>query len=305
MAIPTQPSLATIATDALKLAGYPDGGSATQQTVAQQWVEEAKMDIQNMADKYDVQLKSLFATAYGVTTDAVSRYANPDDCSNVYSVSLLKGDHEGTATAVTQTAITLAADEDISAGDAEGRIILLTSGTGVGNASQISDYNATTKVATVTPRMATDTGSYDGTENYMIVDNHQILTKHNSRVLDETINPWFSDEPVEWFPQGQGNADDDETGEFELYPTPDDTYGLKIRYYINITLVDLASNLMKTLYRKWYPLLIRKVLYRQLKLDRDAERGAAEESTFFQLVEDYVLNDKSIERKEVSKAQYF
>ena len=302
-AMVTQPTKDTIVTDAMKLAGYPNGGSATQLTNGGIWIEEAKMDIQNMANKYNVQLSPLLVTSYGVTTDAISRYANPSDCSKIYSVSILKGDHEGTSTASTSSQVTLAADEDISAGDAEGRILLLTSGTYVGNASQISDLTGV--VATVTPDF--NNASVTGASNYMIVDTHTVLEKSNPAVYDDISNPAFSAEPTMWFPQGQGNADDDETGEFELYPVPDDVYGLKIRYYLNLTLLDLTTdaNLLQTLYRRWYPMLLRKVLYRQLKVDRDEERGALEESSYFQLLDEYILNEKSKEQRETVPTTYY
>src|SRR4030067_2128742 len=100
MAVHTQPTKNSIAQDGLKLCGYPTGGSATQQTVAETWIEEAKMDIWNLMNKYEVKLKCLLTTAFGITTAGVSRYANPSDCDIISSINILDGDHTGTAQAV-------------------------------------------------------------------------------------------------------------------------------------------------------------------------------------------------------------
>ena len=47
------------------------------------------MDVWNVQNQYKVKMKPLLATAYGVATENVSRYANPSDCDSLYSVSIL------------------------------------------------------------------------------------------------------------------------------------------------------------------------------------------------------------------------
>src|SRR4030067_375935 len=98
MALPTQPSLSSIVQEGLKRAGYPTGGSSTQQTQANLWVEETKNDIWRILNGR--RLKCLMATSYGVTADGVSRYALPSDFESFYSMNILDGLHTGTAQAV-------------------------------------------------------------------------------------------------------------------------------------------------------------------------------------------------------------
>ncbi len=262
MAIPTQPTLSLICTEGIKRSGYPSP-SAAQITRAADWIEEVKWDIWNLDKKY----KSLLISSYGVTTKGVSRYANPSDFESDLSIVILDGMHTGTLQAATAGTATLAADESFSEDFAQGKFLLITSGTGLGSCSQITAYNDTTKVATVVPNFNT---TPDGTEGYMVVDSQYKLEQQYITRKDEVTYPDDKQIPAYYFPIGQGNSDSDETGEFELYPTPDDTYGIQLRYFANLMLVDLSSNLMATLYRRWRNLFVQGVMLKSLQNDRDA-----------------------------------
>ena len=289
MSLPTTPTLTLIVNEGLKRAGYPSGGSATQQTQAEGWVEETKWDIwSRLSGK---RLKALMATSYGVTADGVSRYALPSDFESFYSLAILDGVNTGTASAVSASSVTLGAavGEDFI----QGKLLLLTSGTGVGNCSQVSSY--ATLVASLTPNF--NGSSFDGTEKYMIVDSIYKLKEKELIIKDLETDYSVKGRPEYYFPFGQANSDSDETGEFELFNTPDDIYGVQLRYFVNLSLTDLASNLMATLYRRWYAVWIQGVIYRALQQDRESNRATLEYQKYQKMVSDLIngeLYDASI-----------
>lgn len=263
MSIPTQPTKTTLVSEGLKKASYPSPPSALQTRGEDFWLDEVKQDIFYIDPKW----KSMMVVSYGVTTKGVSRYANPSDYGTDLSVTILNGEHTGTSTAASASTLTLAATEDFAEDFVQGKLLLVTSGTGLGSCSQISGWNNSTKVATVTPNFTT---TPDGNETYMIVDIHYPLTQEMITRRDRLPYPHDKRVPTHYFPIGQGSADDDETGEFQLYPTPDALYGIQLRYGINLLLVDITSNLMKTLFRRWRHIFVQGVLYKALQNDRDA-----------------------------------
>ena len=289
--IPTQPTISTIVQEGLKRGGYPSGGSSAQQTQAQDWVEQTKWDIWTKLNGRKAE--SLMTVAYGVTADGVSRYALPADCEDIYSITILDALHTGTAQAVTASQVTLAAAEDVSEDFIQGKLLLLTSGTGIGNCSQVSAYNTTTKVATLTPNF--NGASFAGTEGYMIVDSQYKLQEKMISIRDNEEDYSSKDRPTYYFPIGQANADSDETGEFELFQVPDDVYGIQLRYYVNLPMVDLTGNLMKTLYRRWYNLWVQGVIWRSLQQDKDTQY-----STEFEIYQKMIADMIGVELYESS-----
>jgi len=146
-----------------------------------------------------------------------------------------------------------------------GKLILITSGTYAGNCSQISGIS--TDTATVTPDF--QNSGVTGAVTYLIVDSHYVIEERAITDRDKITEPYANNRPDYYYPIGQASSDSDETGEFEMYPTPDDTYGMQLRYYVNLTLTDLTSNLMATLYRRWKNVFVYGVAYKQLESDRD------------------------------------
>jgi len=261
MAIPTAPTLTDLCTEGLKKAGY-SSPSASQLTRAAGWAEEVKWDLWNLSKNW----KSLQTTAYGVTAIGQSRYAFPDDFNHDLTIDILYGDKTGLLQTATEGSATLASTEDI-VDDIRGYLLLITSGTGIGVCSQITAYNNTTKVATVTPNFTTTPLIGDG---YMVIDTVYPLMQSVIVDRDNLNFPQTQDTPKYYFPVGQAVADSDEVGEFELYPTPDDIYGIQLRYYANLMLIDLTSYLMTTLYRRWRNIFIEGIKVRSLENDRDS-----------------------------------
>ena len=263
MAIPTQPTLTTLCTEGIKKAGYPSPSSA-QLTRAEDWVEETKNDLWNLEKRW----KPLMIMTFGVTADGKSRYAMPSDFEQDLSVVILDGTHTGTLQAGAAGTATLASSESMTTDYAQGKLLLITAGTGLGSCSQMTGWNNTTKVATVTPDFTVTPAVAD---SYTVVDVHYPLRQSTIWDRDGDYYPHDSGIPTHYFPIGQGNADADESGEFELYPIPDDIYGIQIRYYANLMLLDLTSEVLKGLYRRWRNVFIQGVYMKQLQNDRNAK----------------------------------
>ena len=279
MATYTQPSRNSIAVEALKLNGHPAGGTAGEIALVESAIEEAKMDIWNIQNHYKGKLKPLLVTAYGVATENVSRYAKPADCDALYSVSILDSDETGNATAVSASQVTCGSVTP-------GRMLLLTSGTGLGNCSQISSY--TGGIAYLTPNFSGS--SFDGTEGYMAIETSEELISKPPKWLDDIDDPYEKDQPTHYFEQGQGKADTDETGEFELYPTPDALYGLKIRYYMNIMLMDLSTDaaLVGGIYRMFKPIFMKKAQITVQMINRKYDSIPTLEKQYWSMVDLFV-----------------
>lgn len=279
MAAPTAPTIATIATEALAKAGYGDvtvnPGLAVYNRAIDEWAREIKSDIYRKAKK----LTTLQQTAVIILAEGQSKYPNPSDFYADNGMKLLYGDVTGTAQAGSSSTVTLAAAETIAEGTIVGKWILITSGTGEASYSQCTAYNESTKVATVKPNFATAPASGSG---YMIVDYTPDLRPSTSWVFDKESDPYTTGEPTHYIPMG-----DADSGEFQIYPPPDKTYGLLKRYYLNINTLDLAGTLMGSLLQECYDIFDQGIYARALKNDND-EREEKEMMLYRQKIADLV-----------------
>ncbi|MAH50524.1 hypothetical protein CMI37_32180 [Candidatus Pacearchaeota archaeon] len=256
MAAPTAPTLTTIATEGIKKSGYGNAASTLLTRAEDEWVEEIKNDIWTLAKK----LKSLYTTTFQVTSNGVEKYSYPTDFSSEMTMTLMTGGVTGTAQAGSSSSITLAAGNTST--DLIGKEIMILSGTGSAQINQITAYNSTTKVATVN-----DTWTDPSSDSvYMVVDKYKELEQTVAWKHDGGRTSPERGEPSHFFPIG-----DSDNGEFILFPTPfrsaTDTngYGIRHKYYADLTRIDLASTLMTTLYRRWRSLFIQGVKYKSLE----------------------------------------
>ena len=285
MAIYTQPSIDSLTIEGLSLGGHPNvsAGSALQLR-SELWVQEMWNDIQQRLN--GKRLNPLMVTSYGVTTNGVSRYALPPDFIKINNITLFSSNITGTAQTVTASAITLASSDTSAENDVLGKQILITSGSYAGNCSQVSAYNTTTKVATVTPNFS-DSG-ITGTPDYMVLQTKYPLNEFLISNKDSYVDADYRGVPNAFMVMGQYNGDVDETGEFEIHPVPDALYGVQIRYFADLNLTDLTSNVIGTLCRKWSNLIIQKVLYKVLKDDRNYAEANRQESIYHSMVSNMV-----------------
>jgi|GEM_PF-1364448 len=292
MTAPANPAIADLCAEGLKKAGYSSGTAQYTTLLARAqsaWMEEIKADLYTLSN----QLKSLIATYVHITVENQSRYDMPSDFEANESMVLMDATHYGTAQAGAAASLTLAADEDVSEGDIEGRDVVIYDGTGKNQIAQCISYDETTKVATF-PASSFSTAP-DNTSKYMIVDDispldYMSIDEHDLRANELTVR----DKPRKYTIKDNATY-----GEFLLYPAPKQgdsgltVWAIKQRYYANITLIDTAETtgkIMSTLYRKWRNMWIQGIFARALKNDDDA-RAEREEATYFSMVKAIIAKE--------------
>lgn len=245
MALATDPTVANLVDEALLIAGRRGSTDAFKARLTARAMEKIKTDIWAVSTTHKV----LEATQTTVTTRGNARYDVPVDFNELISVSLLDGpdDDRGTAQGGSASAITLKATDGGDENSRIGREVLLTGGTASGKVRTITAFNATTKVATVGEdwNATGDTATVpDGTTGYLVV----------SRYKDLKVRPYpleigeLVDQTAPGRPSVAALYDD----QLHLAPVPDlSTYGLRIRYYLQLIRLDLASTRYLNLIKEW------------------------------------------------------
>lgn len=264
MSAPTAPTISLIAAIALADAGYPTPSATMTAQAEGPWTRAIKNDVWVKQKR----LKCLQTSEVAIVTTGLSRYSNPDDYASGLSLTLMGGTF-GTAQTADAGSITLAASEATS--DVVGREILIYSGTGIGSLSQVYAYNATTKVASVSPAWATTPVVGDG---YMIVTDYTPLREAPAWRLDELRFPTAVQKPSMFHQIG-----DEDFGEFIFDTVPDTTYGLRMRYYGNLMTLDTASVTLATFYSR-FEHVVYKGLFAKALRRKDDDRWLAAEADY-------------------------
>lgn len=263
MPVPSNPDLDSLIEDALFDAGERDP-DATILARAANWAEEIKSDIYRLTKR----LKDLQLTGYGVLTIGQSRYSYPSDFGTEMGMSLLYGTKTGVAQAGGSGTITLAANSNISSTWIIGKGILITAGTGVASYSQVTGYDTSTKVATVTPNFKVAPAV---SSTYMVIDSeYELELKPLDQYKDDVLT--YTSRPTKFYPIG-----DEDYGEFYLDCPPDAAYGIRFFYYGNIMRVDTDSTQMSNIYSKYRNLFLSGIRYKKY-----SEANDERESLWFQ-----------------------
>lgn len=252
MAAPSNPSLTDIVTEGLKKAGDADPDATLITRASDLWMEEIKNIIRFESPK----LATLQVTSIGVLNKGQSRYAYPTDFGSDLSIVLLDGGTSGTAQDGSSGTITLALSDNSTLGSLQGKDILITSGIGQGSLSQITNYDESTKVATVTPNFTTapTTGSW-----YLVIESEYAVEQRPVFEYDSGRTASLS-KPEKFYPMG-----DEDYGEFILNCPPDKSYGARLRYYASLQRLDLSGTLMSTLYARWRSILTDGIYVKRLQ----------------------------------------
>ena len=282
MAAPTAPTTTTLATEALKKAGYSSPTSAQLTRAWDYWGNEVKNDIWNIVK----DLKFMMTESVIVTTIGLSRYSFPTDIETLLSASLLDGTHDGVcqdggSTTTAKLATTVTATEDWMKG--KWIVIYLTATPATAYLSQCIGFNTTTKVATVSPAW---TPSPDSTYSFIVADIQYPLEVGAIWGYDDENYPTSKERPHKLHPIG-----DSDYGEFILAGAPDDTYAVKLRYYANLLTLDESGTLHGTLLKRWRNIFIQGILAKQLQ-DDDDDRAQVEFSLYTQYVNSLKLREK-------------
>lgn len=269
MAVPTQPTLTSICSEALKKSGISSPSGTTLQTRAENlWMEEIKNDIWVTAETDgDTRFKSLMTQDIQISVDNQSKYDFPSDFDEEISIEILSGDHTGTAQAGANTTITLESGEDVGQSACEGEWILLTSGTGADASDplrQCVSYDTTTLVATVDRAWTTNP---DATTTYAIINDFNLLQELSIKEWSQYAGQTASGEPSYFV-----KIHEAENVRFQFdVPTDEATYGIRVRYYAKLHKVDLSSSLMNAIYYDWFNVLLAGVYWKALE-DADDNR---------------------------------
>ena len=253
MAIPTLPTVITIVTEALKRAGRVNPTATQIQSAIDTALQEVKSDIMFRAPTH----RNLLETSTAVTQRGQQRYFVPEDYNHMDSITMLDGpdDWRGLATAGTANTITLASTFSATEDDIIGHYILLTEGPGFTQYRQITNYAPSTKVIYVDVNWSPIP---TGATSYLVVSQHPALWPMSTKgELDKILCPTILGPPQYAIPQGQ---------DFILYPVPDkSSYGIVLRYYVDLSMIDEAGLLFVQLLREWRSLWLQGVAVKSMQ----------------------------------------
>ena len=190
------------------------------------------------------------------------------------TVEILDGSRRATAQTGTSTSITLVSTDTSTAANAEGRWIFLTGGTGVDQIRQITDLNTSTLVATVDS--AWDT-TPDSTTTYLIVDNIYGPENGMEEVHVSEIEASATPEKGRPTQFAKYNRDIIFNRAFDR-----STYGIRVRYYMNIHEVDRTEGSTERYTRilqNWQSTLMAGVTWKIME-DIDDSRQLAKKGAY-------------------------
>lgn len=254
MSVPTNLTAENLVTQAWKQAGVESPTAAQITRASTYFLQHVLNDIMNTSvASGNSRLKTLHQTLIDCSTKGMDTYSLAEALDEEIEVVLLDGDHRGTAQAAASTTITLASDEDITDDVAIGKQILITSGTGVDEIKNITDYVEATKVATIDSAWtATPTSS----STYLIATKRTPLEEVDIAEIEEN-SPQAAGKPSQF---AKYNRDLVFDRPFDL-----STYGLRIRYFLNIHEVDLTEGSTERytrLLQNWQHVLLEGVIYK-------------------------------------------
>lgn len=272
MAVPTPPTRSTLIAEGFKKANQLNPSAALLSRADTEWMNEIVNEVMVAATKYGGKLASLLATEYVMTVAGKSSYDYPSEYLSDLSVTLLDGDERGTLQTATANSLTLASDAELTATTAQGKLAVIISGTGAGEAGQIYSYDATTKIALTTPSFTVTPVVGDG---YVVVDKNYDLAPMAIRNKDMLYNEFVVQRPYQY-----SSLANNTSGRFEVFPVPDKVYPMRLRFYADLGKLDATGTLANTLYQNWRNLFVLGIAYkayldksdtRAVKIQRDYE----------------------------------
>ena len=153
MAVPSNPTVTSIVTQALRHAGLPSPLTAQVTELATEGLQTVKTELWASQER-DALLETTVMVLLPIGNGQLD---TPADFDHAVTLDVYTSDESMAFTASTAASTTLTAPSTFSAdvSTVRGRYIFTTSGTGSGQYRQITAYNDTTKVLTVTPAWTT------------------------------------------------------------------------------------------------------------------------------------------------------
>lgn len=227
MAIPSDPSVTSICTEALKRGGRTTPNSMQIAAAIEHQFREVKADITQRSARHP-SLETQYVTA---TVNGQSRYTWPTDADDIRSVQYvtgpLEGAWQGAVVSSSSGTTVLSASFDQATADVRGKFLFMLLGTGANQFRQITNYDNTTKSATV-DRVWTTTPV--ASTYYMIGTQHYKLHSFDKPWGYDTIAaPGGTGTPRRAAPVGR---------EMWLDCATDGIYGLWWDYWANLDRLD-------------------------------------------------------------------
>jgi hypothetical protein len=242
---PTKTSLKTAAWNVVK-----SNPNTTDLALADTWMEIQKSEL--VLALPNGQMKSLFTRSTLVLEQGRSAYTMPTNMSFYGDsvLSLISGTVTGTATAGTQTTITLAAGHSIT----KGQWILIVAGTGKASLAQC--ISVTGQAVTVSPPFS---AALDNTSVYVIITTNGTITKRNIALYPFEASPQTQNTPKYYYPF-EGKT----VGEMLISPCPNGIFGVPYMFNENFQTIDLTESgtLISTIYHKLHAWWHHGLLYR-------------------------------------------
>ena len=244
MAQPTNPTILSLVTEGLRQARI-FSPTASQLTIYQNEVmEQLKNDLWQELK----QAKPLMTFSYAILTPGQSRYSCPADFSSDMTMVILTGLTIGQVSFGSGSSITVPpSSAQLDANQTIGKDLVIIAGSASSSVSQIvgvvtnADGSAT---ITVYPSFQ---ATPDSSSTFMIIDNQYPVEADHIANYDKYRTAGLS-RPRKFFSMGDENYDE---FIFDVAPDGNYPYVIRMRYFVNIMTLDLASPLMISLYLKF------------------------------------------------------
>ena len=244
MAVPAIPTAVSLATEGLRQARIFSPTPAQVSLYSNEVMEQLKNTLWTELK----QAKPLMTFSYAILQPGQSRYSCPSDFSSDMTMVILTGLTVGQAVSgganilvVPPSTGALSSDQTI------GKDLVITSGSASSSVSQIvsvvPNSDGTTTLSVYPNWQATP----DATSTFMIADNQHPVEADHIANYDKFRSSGLS-RPRRFFSMG-----DEDFDEFIFDVPPDATfvYCVRMRYFVNVMNLDLASPLMQSLYVKF------------------------------------------------------
>jgi len=278
VSIPGDPSVQDIILQGMKEGGQTTviaGGTAYTEFKAYQF-DTIKSEMWAKC-KTDKLLETTSVLIANVGTSAVTL---PTDFDSEVSLVIYDGEdpYRGTAQAGASSTMTLASSFSDTQEAMWGRYLFTTSGTGSGQFRQISAYDDTTKIATVSEAWTTQP---DATTTYLVATYAKELRRQD----------YYRGTVTAARPEIYGRMG---TGMF-VYPAGDDIYPIIITYRSNLTRLDDAGSLFVKHLRERRSLWVQGVKVKTMAR-YDDDRYTAEKMIWDQMLMDYAAENVVYDR---------
>ncbi len=246
--------------EALKQSGHASPSGRLLNRARDEWLKRVVQDVQDRAHLTGrSELRSLHVRSIGIAEINRGRYKLPADYSHGLTVDLLDATHTGLSQSGATSSVTLASSEDITAADAEGRYILMTAGESKGQYRQITDYDTTTKIASVDKNWDAHLTPASG-DSYEVIDASYPIDAEAPEEL--TLHSVRSN-------SGRPCRRTIYEKELVFDRAVDKTYGIMLWYYSNPSSLPFSDDTWVRLLDEWMNVLTLGVQFRALRESDD------------------------------------